>query len=83
MLIKYEEGAPVQLDFNTAISFKNKFEIGAGYRTSNAINLLAGIYLFDRLRFIYNYNITLEGAALGNTHGLVLSLQFGDGYAIP
>ncbi len=24
MLIKYEEGAPVQLDFNTAISFKSK-----------------------------------------------------------
>lgn len=82
MLIKHEKGAPLQADFNLATSFKNKFEIGAGYRTSSSINLLAGIYLSDRFRFIYNYNIASKGSALGNGHGFILSYQFNEGYRI-
>ncbi len=81
-LLKYENGAPLQVDLNIAISFRNKFEIGTGYRTSSAINLLAGIYLFDNVRAIYNYNLATNDSPLGNTHGFILSYQFGDGYSI-
>ncbi|MCL5130250.1 PorP/SprF family type IX secretion system membrane protein [Algibacter sp. L4_22] len=81
MLIKYEDGAPLQADFNVALSFKNKFEIGTGYRTSNSINFLAGIYLFNNMRAIYNYNIANKNSPLGNTHGLILSLQLNEGYS--
>ncbi|WP_158851180.1 PorP/SprF family type IX secretion system membrane protein [Algibacter sp. L1A34] len=81
MLIKYEDGAPLQADFNVAFSFKNKFEIGTGYRTSNSINFLAGIYLFNNMRAIYNYNIANKNSPLGNTHGLILSLQLNEGYS--
>ena len=65
-----------------AVSFKNKFERGTGYRTSNSINFLAGVYLFDNVRAIYNYNLASGDSPLGNTHGFILSYQFGDGYAI-
>ncbi|MEL0650056.1 PorP/SprF family type IX secretion system membrane protein [Algibacter sp. TI.3.09] len=82
ILIKYEDGAPLQADFNVAISFRNKLEIGTGYRTSNSINFLAGIYLFNNLRAIYNYNLANKNSALGNTHGLILSVQLGDGYSV-
>ncbi|SMC44911.1 PorP/SprF family type IX secretion system membrane protein [Cellulophaga tyrosinoxydans] len=82
MLLKYEDGAPLQADINLAVSFKNKFEIGGGYRTSSSVNLLAGVYLFDSVRFIYNYNITTNDSPIGNTHGFVLSYQFGEGYKI-
>lgn len=82
VLLKYEDGAALQADINVAVSFKNKFEIGAGYRTNNSINILAGIYLFDNVRAIYNYNLATNDSPLGNTHGLILSYQFGDGYAI-
>lgn len=82
MLLKYEDGAPLQADFNVALSFRNKLEIGTGYRTSNSINFLAGIYLFNNLRAIYNYNLANKNSALGNTHGLILSIQLGDGYSV-
>ena len=82
ILIKHEKGAPSHADFNLAASFKNKFEIGAGYRTSASINLLAGIYLINNLRFIYTYNIASKNSPLGNSHGLILNIQFKDGYNI-
>lgn len=80
MLLKYEDGAPIQADINLAASFKNRFEIGAGYRTSSSLNVLAGVYFIQNLRFIYHYNIAIKDSPLGNTHGLMLSYQFGDGY---
>ncbi|AUP79615.1 PorP/SprF family type IX secretion system membrane protein [Flavivirga eckloniae] len=82
LLLKYEEGAPVQADINLAVSFKNKFEVGAGYRTSSSINLLLGIYLFKSVRFVYNYNMATNDSPLGNTHGFVLNYRFGNGYRI-
>lgn len=80
MLIKYEDGAPLQADINLAASFKNKFEVGAGYRTSSSVNLLAGLYLIKNFRLIYHYNMAIQDSPLGNTHGLILSYRFGDGY---
>lgn len=81
VLLKNEKGAPLQADLNVALSFKNKIEVGAGYRTSSSLNVLAGVYLFDHIRFLYHYNIALKDAPFTNTHGLILSCQFGSGYA--
>ncbi len=80
MLLKYENGAPIQADINLAASFKNRFEIGAGFRTSSSVNVLAGIYFIKNLRLIYHYNMAIKDSALGNTHGLMLSYRFGEGY---
>lgn len=81
LLLKHEKGAPFQVDFNVAVSFRNKFELGAGYRTSNSYNLLAGIYLFNNFRAIYNYNVATNDSPLGNTHGFILSYQMKKGYS--
>ncbi|AUC74944.1 PorP/SprF family type IX secretion system membrane protein [Olleya sp. Bg11-27] len=81
ILLKHEDGAPLQADFNVSLSFKNKLEIGTGYRTSNSINFLAGVYLFNNLRAIYTYNLASKNTTFGNTHGIILSLQLGDGYS--
>lgn len=80
-LVKYEDGAPLQLDLNMSLSYQNKFELGTGYRTNSSINLLAGVYLFNNLRAIYNYNLTLNDSPLGNTHGIIINYLFGEGYA--
>lgn len=80
-LIKYEEGAPLQVDINMSLSYKNRFELGTGYRTNSSINLLAGVYLFNNLRAIYNYNLAMNDSPLGNTHGIIISYLFGEGYA--
>lgn len=80
LLLKYENGAPFQVDFNVAVSFKNRFELGSGYRTNSSINILAGIYLFKNIRALYSYNITMNNSPLGNTHGIIATYRFGEGF---
>lgn len=80
VLLKYEDGAPMQVDVNLATSFSNKFEIGAGYRSRSSLNFLAGIYLFKHFRLIYHYNAGLKNSLLGNSHGIALSYSFWNAY---
>ncbi|WP_109299927.1 PorP/SprF family type IX secretion system membrane protein [Aquimarina sp. AU474] len=80
ILTKYVSGAPTQLDFNTIVSYKNKIEVGAGYRTNSSVNLLAGLYLSNHLRLIYNYNQMLRDGPVQTTHGIILSYRLGTGF---
>ncbi|WP_340198604.1 PorP/SprF family type IX secretion system membrane protein [Ascidiimonas sp. W6] len=80
VFVKHEKGAPLLADFNMSVSFKNQFEFGAGYRSNSSFNILAGLYVFKLCRLIYQYNIVTANSPIGNTHGLVLSLRFGEGY---
>ncbi|RZS93072.1 PorP/SprF family type IX secretion system membrane protein [Aquimarina brevivitae] len=80
VLLKYVVGAPLQFDFNTIINYKNKFEVGGGYRTDTSINLLAGFYMFDSWRIVYSYNQTTRNTPINNTHGFVLSYRFNNGF---
>ncbi|WP_400078702.1 PorP/SprF family type IX secretion system membrane protein [Winogradskyella sp. R77965] len=80
LFLKHEKGAPFLADLNMSVSYKNKFELGAGYRTNSSFNLLAGIYLFKSFRVIYQYNIVTNDSPFANTHGLVCSFRFKEGY---
>lgn len=79
-LIKYVSGAPAQVDINLTASYKNKFEIGGGYRTDSSMGFLAGFYFSDHFRLVYNYNQALINAPINNTHGILLSYRFGKGF---
>ncbi|WP_028376518.1 PorP/SprF family type IX secretion system membrane protein [Leeuwenhoekiella sp. MAR_2009_132] len=79
-LIRYESGAPLSVDLNAIVNYKNKIELGAGYRTSSAVNAIAGVYLFEHFRILYNYTMPLMSSPLPSTHGLVLSYRLGEGY---
>lgn len=76
-LVKYEEGAPLQIDMNLSANLRDRFEIGAGYRSSSSVNLLVGFYALEQLRFVYHYTIGLKRPTLGNNHGISLSYAFG------
>lgn len=76
IFLKYEGGAPLQVDLNMAVNYKNKFEIGTGYRSSSSINFLAGIYAINNFKFVYFYNVGFNNSVLGNNHGVVLSYIF-------
>ncbi len=80
ILIKHVSGAPIQTDFNAKVNYKNKIEVGAGYRTNSSMNFLAGFYISNHLRVLYNYNQTLKSTPINNTHGIVLSYRFGGGF---
>ena len=76
-LVKYEKGAPAQIDLNLSVNFKNKFELGAGYRSSSALNFLVGLYPVEQLRLVYYYSVGLQRSVLGNNHGISFSYAFG------
>jgi type IX secretion system PorP/SprF family membrane protein len=82
MLFKYENGAPIQADFNLSFTMNAKLEFGLGYRTNASLNILAGVYLFESLRIIYSYNVASENLSFGNTHGIILSFRLNRGYTI-
>jgi hypothetical protein len=81
VLLKSEKGAPLQIDTNVSVSYRNRFELGAGYRSNSSLNFLAGIYLLENFRLIYHYNMALKDSVLPNIHGLMLSYRFGKGYS--
>ncbi|QEC51910.1 type IX secretion system PorP/SprF family membrane protein [Anseongella ginsenosidimutans] len=76
-LVKYEKGAPVQIDINLAATLNDKVEIGTGYRSTSSLNFLAGVYPIEQLRVIYYYNLGLQNEVLGNNHGIIASFAFG------
>lgn len=76
ILLKHEQGAPMQIDLNLATSFENIFEVGIGYRSTTSMNFMAGIYLFKNIRFLYQYNVGFKDSLLGNSHGIILSYAF-------
>lgn len=80
VLFKYEKGAPMQIDMNLAVRFNNKFEVGAGYRSTSSLNFMIGIYLFQNFRFTYQHTLGTGGSPLGNNHGIALAYMFGEGY---
>ena len=79
VLIKYVSGAPIQADLNTKINYKNKFELGLGYRTNSSINFLTGFHISNNFRILYNYNKTMNNTTM-DTHGIVLNFRLGNGF---
>ncbi|WP_417941875.1 PorP/SprF family type IX secretion system membrane protein [Flavobacterium sp. RS13.1] len=80
ILLKYVSGAALQADFNVMINYINKVEFGAGYRTSETVNLLAGFHLGTNFKLLYNYSYALKTYNNINTHGIILNYRFGKGY---
>ncbi len=80
MLIKYVSGAPMQVDLNTKINYKNKFEVGVGYRTNASVNFLAGFRISNNCRASYNYNQALDNNPM-STHGIVLNFRLNEGFS--
>ncbi|MFI0431463.1 PorP/SprF family type IX secretion system membrane protein [Mariniflexile sp. HMF6888] len=79
-LVKYISGAPVQIDVNLTANYKNKLEIGGGYRTDSSMSFLVGFYFSKNFRLVYNYNQAFMSNPINNTHGIILSCRLGEGY---
>ncbi|MDR7128145.1 type IX secretion system PorP/SprF family membrane protein [Algoriphagus sp. 4150] len=78
-LIKYEAGAPVQLDANISLSYRNIIEIGTGYRSTSSLNFLVGLYAFNHVLITYQHNARFNNSILGNSHGIIVTFKF-DGF---
>jgi type IX secretion system PorP/SprF family membrane protein len=76
MLSRYVAGAPISIDFNTMVSYRDSFELGATYRPEGNY---AGIILFNvskalKIGWTYETNTLPELSAVGAS--LELSVRY-------
>jgi hypothetical protein len=71
-------GAPLSIDFNTMVSFNNKFDLGATYRTGTNFGVIAQLAINKNLLVGWNYEIfsKSELTNTGNSHEFMLAYQF-------
>ncbi len=83
VLLKGTKGAPIATDFNASFIFKQRFFIGAGFRTSKRINLngsdnqLVAIAEFNisntlRVGYSYDWYLNQSGNYNSGTHEIML-----------
>lgn len=71
-------GAPSSIDFNTMVSFNNKFELGATYRTGISYAVIAQLAINKNLLMGWTYDIFSkpELTNTGDSHEFMLTYQF-------
>jgi type IX secretion system PorP/SprF family membrane protein len=79
-LVRFVSGAPLQYDGNITVDWKNKFWVGATYKSNYAIAANVGFSLHKQLSLGYSYDYIIGsiGNYSGLSHELMLSFKFSD-----
>jgi type IX secretion system PorP/SprF family membrane protein len=79
LLVKYHAGAPVQVDINSSFFLYGHLELGASYRTGDAVVGLIGYNITKQLRVGYSYDRSLSILKNYNkgSHEFMLQYEFG------
>ena len=79
-LARYASGSDLQVDINSLFMYDNIFGIGAMYRTTNELAIMANFRLLERFRLGYAYETRLsdyDNTDMG-THEIMLIFQLPD-----
>ncbi|MFN8698896.1 MAG: type IX secretion system membrane protein PorP/SprF [Flavobacteriales bacterium] len=78
-LVKYENAAPLQVDLNCNVLFFEKFWLGAGWRSGDAMVAMAewNITPQFRLGYAYDYTLTAINNYSNGSHEIMLGYDFG------
>ncbi len=78
LFIKQVSGAPTQLDFNTNLRIKNSFNIGASFRTGDAVAVMAGYNMKTGYVIGYSYDFIISGLSqyTGGNHEIMVGYNF-------
>jgi type IX secretion system PorP/SprF family membrane protein len=79
VICRYVPGAPFQYDGNLNFQIKDKFWIGATYKSNYAVSANAGVVIHKQLAIGYSYDFITNpiGQYAGLTHEIMLSFKFG------
>ena len=79
ILVKMSSGAPVELDINANIWYKNLFGLGASLRTGDAYVGMAEVQVARQVRVGYAYDITTSQlrTIAGSTNEVMFRYEFG------
>ena len=75
-LVKFVRNAPVQFDINASVLFKDKFMVGASYRTEKAVTVMTDISLTERIRLGLSYDFYFNELQLHNYGSTEIRLVF-------
>ncbi|MCW3083645.1 MAG: hypothetical protein JWP12_1011 [Bacteroidetes bacterium] len=78
-LVRFVPGAPMQYDGNLNFDWKDKFWIGATYKSDYAVGANAGICLYKQLYVGYAYDFVIGdiGKYAGMTSEIMVNYKFG------
>lgn len=79
ILLKYVKSAPLEADFNLSTVYKDKFWIGASFRTGDAVAIILEYQTNSYFRVGYAYDITvskLRNYSQGS-HEIMIGIDFG------
>ncbi|HEY0977301.1 MAG TPA: type IX secretion system membrane protein PorP/SprF [Flavobacteriales bacterium] len=78
--VKAVDGAPVSIDVSANMLFYEKFWLGAMYRQSDAVGLMAQYHITNAFTvgYAYDYPISPLRNYSGGSHELMLGIEFGN-----
>lgn len=68
-LIKYMNPAPISFDINAKVTYDESYFAGLAYRYGDAIGVLIGAYINNKIKFAYSYDYTTSSLGEFNTGG--------------
>lgn len=77
--VKLTIGAPIEADFTGTLIFREKFNLGAMFRTGDALGLILGYSITDQFYFGYSYDFSYTNTTFkynGGSHELTLRYDF-------
>ena len=79
VLVKYQQQAPPEADLNLNVLFKDRFWIGAGYRTGDAFVGMVEFQINHLFRAGYAYDMNTSGLRHynGGSHEVMLGIDLG------
>ncbi len=79
-LVKAVEGAPISFDLSANFLFFEKFWLGAMYRHTDAVGLLAQYHISNELTvgYAYDYPLSTLRNYSGGSHEIMLGFEFGN-----
>ena len=77
-LLKIVKGAPLQADLSANFMFNEKFVLGAAYRWSAAVSLMAGFQINQNwfIGYAYDYETTELSKYNSGSHEIFLRYEF-------
>lgn len=72
ILVKYQNGAPLQTDFNLSAVYENLFELGLGYRTTAALNAFISFKIKEQFKVITSYSWATNNNPINSRYGIGL-----------
>nr|MBC7612911.1 type IX secretion system membrane protein PorP/SprF [Pseudopedobacter sp.] len=84
VMVKYVKPAPLGIDFNTKIAFRDKIWVGGAYRKDDSFSGLLGFNVGSLFNVSYSYDFTTSAlnTVSRGTHEIVLGLMLNNHYKV-